>query len=253
MVGAADGRVVECSRRVAVRARDRENTCPNRTTPARPASAAAPRRIRRTHSPDTPQSRAVQNHAIKNTTSNSNTEKNAITAAVNSPEKINRRRVDAQEARRAMDRVVGFPLSNLLGKKVASRLSAGRVQSVAVKLIVDREREIEAFKTEEYWKITALLAKGGVTGRVMVDCSHANSAKDYRRQPEVARDLARQVAAGERRILGVMIESHLREGRQDLKPGVPLAPGVSITDGCIGWEQTEEVLRELAAAARQRR
>jgi len=87
--------------------------------------------------------------------------KNAVTAAVNAPEKINRLRVDAQEARRAMDRVVGFPLSNLLGKKVASRLSAGRVQSVAVKLIVDREREIEAFKTEEYWKITALLAKAG--------------------------------------------------------------------------------------------
>jgi 3-deoxy-7-phosphoheptulonate synthase len=99
----------------------------------------------------------------------------------------------------------------------------------------------------------ALLGRSGVTGRVMVDCSHANSAKDYRRQPEVARDLARQVAGGERRILGVMIESHLREGRQDLKPGVPLAPGVSITDGCIGWEQTEEVLRELASAARQRR
>ncbi len=87
--------------------------------------------------------------------------KNAITAAIAQPEKINRLRVDAQEARRAMDRVVGFPLSNLLGKKVASRLSAGRVQSVAVKLIVDREREIESFKTEEYWKITALLAKSG--------------------------------------------------------------------------------------------
>src|SRR5205823_9298877 len=63
--------------------------------------------------------------------------------------------------RRAMDRVVGFPLSNLLGKKVAGGLSAGRVQSVAVKLIVDREREIEAFKTEEYWKVTALLARQG--------------------------------------------------------------------------------------------
>ena len=71
-------------------------------------------------------------------------------------------RVAAQEARRAMDRVVGFPLSNLLGKKVAGGLSAGRVQSVAVKLIVDREREIEAFKTEEYWKITALLANAGL-------------------------------------------------------------------------------------------
>lgn len=98
----------------------------------------------------------------------------------------------------------------------------------------------------------ALLRKGGVTERVMVDCSHANSSKDYRRQAEVARDVARQVADGERRILGVMVESHLREGRQDLKPGVALAPGVSITDGCIGWEQTEEVLRELAAAVRKR-
>ena len=99
----------------------------------------------------------------------------------------------------------------------------------------------------------AILRKAGVTERVMVDCSHANSAKDYRRQVEVARDLARQVAGSERRILGVMIESHLQPGRQDLKPGVPLARGVSITDGCIGWEQTEEVLRELAAASRQRR
>jgi DNA topoisomerase-1 len=88
--------------------------------------------------------------------------KNAITNAVAHPGKINQDRVAAQEARRAMDRVVGFPLSNLLGKKVASRLSAGRVQSVAVKLIVDREREIEAFKEEEYWKITALLAKDAV-------------------------------------------------------------------------------------------
>ncbi|MDY3558065.1 type I DNA topoisomerase [Gemmata sp. JC673] len=88
--------------------------------------------------------------------------KNAVNAALAGAEKINDLRVSAQEARRAMDRVVGFPLSNLLGKKVASRLSAGRVQSVAVKLIVDREREIEAFKTEEYWKITALLAAPGV-------------------------------------------------------------------------------------------
>jgi DNA topoisomerase-1 len=87
--------------------------------------------------------------------------KSAVQTAIASPEKINTERVLAQEARRAMDRVVGFPLSNLLGQKVARGLSAGRVQSVAVKLIVDREREIEAFKTEEYWKITALLAVKG--------------------------------------------------------------------------------------------
>jgi 3-deoxy-7-phosphoheptulonate synthase len=98
----------------------------------------------------------------------------------------------------------------------------------------------------------AILRKSGVTERVMVDCSHANSGKDYRRQPEVARALAQQIAGGEQRILGVMIESHLQPGRQELKPGVPPAAGVSITDGCIGWEQTEEVLRELAAAVRRR-
>jgi 3-deoxy-7-phosphoheptulonate synthase len=99
----------------------------------------------------------------------------------------------------------------------------------------------------------AILRKSGVSERVMVDCSHANSAKDWRRQAEVARDLARQIGGGERRIMGTMIESHLEAGRQDLKPGVPLARGVSITDGCIGWGQTEEVLRELAAAVRGRR
>ena len=70
-------------------------------------------------------------------------------------------RVKAQEARRILDRVVGYPLSNLLSKKVTSGLSAGRVQSVALRLVVDREREIEAFKPEEYWKITALLAPEG--------------------------------------------------------------------------------------------
>jgi DNA topoisomerase I len=84
--------------------------------------------------------------------------KTAVQDALSRPAKINKELVAAQEARRAMDRVVGFPLSNLLGKKVAGGLSGGRVQPVAVKLIVDREREIEAFVTEEYWKITALLA-----------------------------------------------------------------------------------------------
>jgi 3-deoxy-7-phosphoheptulonate synthase len=109
------------------------------------------------------------------------------------------------------------------------------------------------YKAQDVEAACARLRKAGVTERVMVDCSHANSAKDYRRQPEVARDVAAQIVAGEQRILGVMIESHLQPGRQDLKPGGALQPGVSITDGCIGWEQTEEVLRELAAAVRKRR
>ena len=99
----------------------------------------------------------------------------------------------------------------------------------------------------------AALRQAGLREQVMVDCSHANSAKQHRRQIDVAADLARQIAGGERRIVGVMVESHLHEGRQDLVPGQPLASGVSITDACIGWHDTEPLLRSLAAAVRQGR
>jgi len=87
----------------------------------------------------------------------------------------------------------------------------------------------------------------------MIDCSHANSAKQPRKQMEVAASIAERIAAGERRILGVMVESHLCEGRQDLKPGQPLAHGVSITDACLGWDDTVPLLRGLADAVRVRR
>lgn len=84
--------------------------------------------------------------------------KKAVQDALKNARAIDQHLVDAQEARRAMDRVVGYPLSNLLSKKITRGLSAGRVQSVAVRVVVDREREIEAFKTEEYWRINALLS-----------------------------------------------------------------------------------------------
>ena len=87
----------------------------------------------------------------------------------------------------------------------------------------------------------------------MIDCSHANSQKRHERQIDVARDVAAQVAGGDARIFGVMIESHINPGRQDLVPGQPLEYGVSITDACIGWDATVELLHELAAAARARR
>jgi len=93
----------------------------------------------------------------------------------------------------------------------------------------------------------------GLREQVMIDVSHGNSSKQYQRQIEVAHDVAGQIAAGERRIAGVMIESHLEEGRQDLVPGVALRHGVSITDACIGFSQTVPVLQELAAAVRARR
>jgi 3-deoxy-7-phosphoheptulonate synthase len=99
----------------------------------------------------------------------------------------------------------------------------------------------------------AALRKAGLREQVMVDCSHANSAKQHRRQIDVAADVATQLVAGERRVMGVMIESHLNEGRQDLKPGAPLQHGVSVTDACIGWDDTEPVLRSLARAVAQRR
>ena len=98
-----------------------------------------------------------------------------------------------------------------------------------------------------------LLRKLGLREQVMIDVSHGNSEKQHRRQIEIAADLARRIAAGERRITGVMIESHIEEGRQDLVAGQPLKPGVSITDACIGWAQTLPVLQGLAAAVRTRR
>ena len=87
----------------------------------------------------------------------------------------------------------------------------------------------------------------------MIDLSHANSGKQHRRQIEVGADVAAQVAHGDRRIVGVMIESHLHEGRQDIVAGQALRYGVSVTDACIGMAQIAPLLDTLAAAVRQRR
>ncbi len=97
------------------------------------------------------------------------------------------------------------------------------------------------------------LRAAGLREQVMIDLSHANSSKQHRRQIEVAADVAGQIAGGDRRITGVMIESHLEEGRQDLVPGVPLKHGVSITDACISFAQTVPVLQGLAKAVAARR
>ncbi|WP_066271250.1 3-deoxy-7-phosphoheptulonate synthase [Hydrogenophaga palleronii] len=99
----------------------------------------------------------------------------------------------------------------------------------------------------------ALLHKAGLREQVMIDVSHANSSKQHRRQIEVSADVAAQVAAGDSRIVGVMIESHLEEGRQDIVPGQPLQAGVSVTDACISFAQTVPVLQGLADAVRARR
>ncbi len=98
-----------------------------------------------------------------------------------------------------------------------------------------------------------VLRRCGLREQLMIDCSHANSAKQPRRQIEVAADIARRIEAGERRIIGVMVESHLHEGRQELRAGQALREGVSITDACLGWDDTLALLHELARAVRARR
>ncbi|MBN2702021.1 MAG: 3-deoxy-7-phosphoheptulonate synthase AroG [Methylothermaceae bacterium] len=97
------------------------------------------------------------------------------------------------------------------------------------------------------------LEQAGLPGRLMIDFSHGNSFKQFKRQMLVAEDVSQQINAGDERIIGVMVESHLKEGRQDLKPGQPLEYGKSITDACLGWGDSERVLEMLAQAVRKRR
>jgi len=98
-----------------------------------------------------------------------------------------------------------------------------------------------------------LLEKAGLSPHVMIDCSHANSHKDYTRQPTVCRAVIAQIATGGRQVMGVMLESNLVAGAQKLLDGKPLVYGQSITDACIGWGETLGLLRELATAVRTAR
>jgi len=100
--------------------------------------------------------------------------------------------------------------------------------------------------------VAEMLTDAGLPERIMIDASHANSRKKPDRQADVARDIAHQVGHGDRRIFGMMLESHLVEGKQSLGEG-ELVYGQSITDACMGWERTEALLREIAAAVRNRR
>jgi 3-deoxy-7-phosphoheptulonate synthase len=97
------------------------------------------------------------------------------------------------------------------------------------------------------------LAEAGIPARIMIDFSHGNSGKDPQVQVNVARSVAAQISEGDERIFGVMVESHLKAGRQDLVSGKELVYGQSITDACVGWEDSHEILETLAEAARQRR
>jgi 3-deoxy-7-phosphoheptulonate synthase len=120
-------------------------------------------------------------------------------------------------------------------------------------IILRGGRETVNYTAESIAETAAQMEKAGLQPRIMIDFSHANSSKDYRRQATVCHDVAGQIAAGNKRIMGVMIESNLVAGAQPLVPGQPLVYGQSITDSCIDWAETHSLLAELAAAVRARR
>lgn len=109
------------------------------------------------------------------------------------------------------------------------------------------------YSAEHVAEVKQKLVASGLKTKVMIDASHANSLKQYQRQMLVVEDIALQVSAGELAVFGVMIESHLVEGRQDLVCGQELTYGQSITDACIGWSETDQALRQLAEAVKARR
>ena len=109
------------------------------------------------------------------------------------------------------------------------------------------------FSSEHVDAAAKEIAAAGLAARLMIDFSHANSNKEFKKQIDVAHDVAGQLANGEDRVFGVMIESHLVEGRQNLSPDVPLEYGKSVTDACLGWEDSVSVLETLAQGVRARR
>jgi 3-deoxy-7-phosphoheptulonate synthase len=114
-------------------------------------------------------------------------------------------------------------------------------------------RKTVNYTADAVGQVCQQLKDAGLTPRVMVDCSHANSNKDYTKQAVVCRDVAHQIKDGSRNIFGVMLESNLVAGAQKLVDGRPLVYGQSITDGCMGWDETLGLLRELASAVRSGR
>ena len=134
----------------------------------------------------------------------------------------------------------------------------GRASIAATRGNVDSHVVLRGGKTPNYdaagvAAACAELASGGLPQNLIIDVSHANSLKKPENQPAVARDVAGQIAAGDQRIVGVMVESHLVAGRQDLVPGQSPTYGQSITDGCIDWDTSVEVLEDLAIAVEARR
>jgi 3-deoxy-7-phosphoheptulonate synthase len=120
-------------------------------------------------------------------------------------------------------------------------------------IILRGGKKMVNYTAEAVAQTTAQMEKAGLEPRIMIDLSHANSCKNYARQSLVCHDVAGQIAAGNPNILGVMIESNLVAGSQQIVQGQPLTYGQSVTDGCIDWAETHTLLKELAASVRIRK
>ncbi|HSH88007.1 MAG TPA: 3-deoxy-7-phosphoheptulonate synthase [Methylophilus sp.] len=119
--------------------------------------------------------------------------------------------------------------------------------------VILRGGKLPNFDAQSIGEVCDQLADAGLAPVLMVDCSHGNSQKQYKNQIAVVDDISGQIAGGDSRIIGVMLESHLNEGRQDHSPGCTLNYGQSITDACLGWEDSVAVLEKLAIAVKFRR
>jgi 3-deoxy-7-phosphoheptulonate synthase len=119
--------------------------------------------------------------------------------------------------------------------------------------VILRGGKVPNYAAEHINEVSTQLEKSGLSPKIMIDCSHANSQKKYEQQINVADDVAAQIMSGDNRIAGVMLESHLKAGKQAHTPGCELVYGQSITDACLGWDETEVVLNSLANAVRMRR
>ena len=141
-----------------------------------------------------------------------------------------------------------------LGIDVDGVTSAIRTQGNPDRHVVLRGGRAQAnHGPEDVRRAASLVAGEGVARPIMIDCSHGNSGKDPARQRRVAQEVLEQVSAGEDAVMGLLVESNLVAGRQDWKPGATLAYGVSITDPCLGWDDTAALVREAAAAVAARR
>jgi len=119
--------------------------------------------------------------------------------------------------------------------------------------IILRGGKMPNYDTASIDRVAAELESAGLPAKIMIDFSHANSSKKHELQMNVGADVADQIAAGDKRIFGVMIESHLVAGRQDIVEGQELTYGQSVTDACLGWDDSEELIGKLAQAVQRRR